>query len=586
MLYLEGRLARGVRHWPLPSSEAVLGRSQDCDIVVNDPSISRRHLRIRVEGAAVEMEDLDSANGLWVDGERVPSARIEPGQWFSTGTILFTVRRSVTLGSGDADAASIDARPSGATRPTSPPPSEEAIKDGPGSIEGRLLRRMILEGPWTTATLDGLLAAVAMEGGIVGAVVLRRSALGWSILSSWGTPPDPGEVERIARADPATEAPEGSVEGWSAVRLERGGTEDECLLLLRPAEAVPPALDLFGDACARAAAETVVTAPITGSPAVETGLRAGFVTVSESGKRLLVEIDRIGVTDIPVLLQGESGTGKELLARRLHDRSRRSNGPFVALNCSALPEDLVEAELFGIHRGVATGVTERQGRFLQASGGTLFLDEIGDFPLHLQPKLLRALESGEVLPLGAPSPVAVDVRIVAATNTDLGEALRSGRFRRDLHYRLAGAEIAIPPLRERPEDILPLARHFVRQAASRKGAMFQGVDLDAARILVGHPWPGNARELRHVIFRAVALADGPILHRDLLPASLAKDSDQDLGDVFLGFREDWRTASARFAGAYFKRLIEECGGNMTEAARRSGLGRSTLYEKLKELGLR
>jgi DNA-binding NtrC family response regulator len=242
--------------------------------------------------------------------------------------------------------------------------------------------------------------------------------------------------------------------------------------------------------------------------------------------------------------------------------------------------------LFGIHRGVATGVAERQGRFVQASGGTLFLDEIGDLAPSLQPKLLRALENGEVLPLGAPAAVAVNVRVVAATNMNLAEGIQTGRFRRDLLYRIAGAELSIPPLRDRPEDILPLARHFAREAAGRKGTTLQGVDLDAARVLVGYGWPGNVRELRHVIFRAAALADGPILHRELLPASLANDSDPNLGDVLLGFREDWRTANERFARAYFQRLIEECDGNMTEVARRSGLGRSTLYERLKDLGLR
>jgi two-component system NtrC family response regulator len=578
------RSAGEARH-PTPlgaKSEFVLGRAPECDVVLDDPSVSRRHLRLRLLDGHVHLEDLDSSNGLWVDGKRVAAARLELGKWFAAGNVLLTVRHGLTFGSRSSStrpaAPSTAVTPviAAAVVPAAPPPAGYAhrLLDALLDAQGRRGLR-----------LGDLLEAVVRCEGLEGAEALALSSAGWVSLASVGRPfPDAGTLVEL----PPTAAEVLRTERGRVLRrpvLRDGRVVGMLLAWLGSAEATTvEGFDVVEGYVAREVAAWEALGERAASPLLPE--IAGFVTACEPGRKLLSEIDRLAATSLPVLLAGESGTGKELLAHRLHRRSRRANGPFVALNCAAFPKDLVEAELFGIQKGVATGVGERTGRFVQASGGTLFLDEVGDLPLELQPKLLRALESGEVLPLGAPAPVKVDVRIVAATNAELREAVKEKRFRQDLLYRLAGAEVRVAPLRERPEDVLPLARHFAKEAAESHGVRFQGIDVDAASALIGYAWPGNVRELRHVIARAVALADGPILHEELLPAEITGTADRTLGDALLGLREDWRTANDAFARLYFSQLIERCDGNMTEAARRAGLGRSTLYAKLGELGVK
>jgi transcriptional regulator with PAS, ATPase and Fis domain len=289
---------------------------------------------------------------------------------------------------------------------------------------------------------------------------------------------------------------------------------------------------------------------------------------------------------MPVLLLGASGTGKELLARVLHDESLRADGEYVAINCSAIPAELLEAELFGIERGVATGVDARTGRFGQASGGTLFLDEIGDLPMSLQPKLLRALETSEVLPVGATHAVPIDVRVISATNQDLPQRVRDGSFREDLFYRLAGMRIEIPALADRREDILPLARQFARESAEKRDRRFLGFDPKFVHALLGYDWPGNVRELRHAIEGAVALSDGPTLQHHTLPPELRSGADEAAGEVILSTRADWRSARTAFTRWYFSKLIDDHDANMTEIAKHARVGRATLYRIVSKLGLR
>ena len=426
------------------------------------------------------------------------------------------------------------------------------------------------------------------------AALLSRSGNGWSLVASHGSPP-PTAAEGILAGDLGAGPRRLEVEGDAllVMPLVRGGAVAGALLL-RPSAAADegaPALNLAVALLAwslDAEHSGPLERPLAHReppPGPDHQARR-FVAVSAACRSLLSEADRIARTDLSVLVQGESGTGKELLARRIHALSRRAAGPLVAVNCSAIPRDLLEAELFGIERGVATGVQARPGRFTLASGGTIFLDEVGDLAAEVQPKLLRVLEDGHVTPLGAPAPIPLDVRLVAATNRDLGAEVESGRFRRDLYFRLKGALLTIPPLRERPDDILPLARAFARDASERQGRKVEGVDLQAGSLLLGYPWPGNVRELRHTINRAVALADGAILTAPLLPSEICGGSDADRGDVLLGVRDDWRTARARFDRYYFSRLIERCGGNLSEVSRLSGVSRSNLYRRLEELGLR
>jgi two-component system NtrC family response regulator len=258
------------------------------------------------------------------------------------------------------------------------------------------------------------------------------------------------------------------------------------------------------------------------------GIERPIVARSEAMRRVLELADRVAAADACVLVTGESGTGKELIARRLHARSPRADGPFTVVNCAAIPAALLEAELFGHEKGAFTGADRaREGRFRQANGGTLFLDEVGELPIELQPRLLRALQEHAVDPVGSDRPVAVDVRVVAATNRDLRAEIAAGRFREDLFYRLDVVELHLPPLRERPDDVEALARHFVDRFAA-------GRDLELSDALLAElrarPWPGNVRELENACERLAILAEGPRPDVSDLPPRVPPRAGQGQGD--------------------------------------------------------
>jgi len=295
---------------------------------------------------------------------------------------------------------------------------------------------------------------------------------------------------------------------------------------------------------------------------------------------------------VPVLIEGESGVGKEVVAEAIHAASPRAKKPWVVVNCGAMPANLVESELFGHERGAFTGAFERRvGRFVAADGGTLFLDEVGEMPLDAQVKLLRVLATGEVQPLGARHPVPVDVRVVAATNRRLADEVSEGRFREDLYYRLNVVPVAIPPLRERTGDIPGLARHLLARLGQQPGFRPLGITDDALALLVAYDWPGNVRQLQNALFRAAVLCEGAALTRADFPqvASLGhrpKPSNAGgAGGVTL-FGPDGNLRPLDDIEADVIRLaIGHYRGRMTEVARRLGIGRSTLYRKLGELGI-
>ncbi len=308
-------------------------------------------------------------------------------------------------------------------------------------------------------------------------------------------------------------------------------------------------------------------------------------------------LQKVAPTDLTVLVTGESGTGKELVARALHAASRRLRSPFVVQDCSAIPRDLVESTLFGHERGAFTGATDRRkGSFEQASGGTLFLDEIGELPLDLQPKLLRVLENREIKRVGGDRAIAVDVRVVAATNRDLRQMVNEGSFREDLYYRLSVVQVELPPLRERAEDVPLLVRHFLGAFASRmwpgEGRRFE-VAPEAMRRLQAHPWPGNVRELKNTLERAAALADGPVLRAaDLVPGArrmpvvpVPGDADRFVEEG-VPFKQAKQQVLEAFEAAYLRALLEKHGGNITRSAQAAGLTRYHLRELAKRLGLR
>ena len=311
-------------------------------------------------------------------------------------------------------------------------------------------------------------------------------------------------------------------------------------------------------------------------------------------------ITRVLHNDLSVLVLGESGTGKELVAEAIHQLGSRKAEPFVAVNAAAIPRELIESELFGHERGAFTGATTRSiGKFEQADGGTLFLDEIGDMPAEAQTRLLRALQSGRIRRVGGSEEIAVDVRIVAATNRDLAPLIATGEFREDLYYRLNVVPIRLPPLRDRVDDIEPLAKHFLRRAA-REGLPARTLADGAARLLAAHPWRGNVRELQNFIYRAALLSREEVLDenamRSLLaeiPADLLGQDSADVASAITRWLQDepiaegelYRVALARFEQPLFEHALARTGGNQLKAAQLLGINRNTLRKRLIELGI-
>jgi two-component system NtrC family response regulator len=312
--------------------------------------------------------------------------------------------------------------------------------------------------------------------------------------------------------------------------------------------------------------------------------RAGdLIGMSGAMRDVQKAIGLLADSDATVLLVGETGTGKEVVARAIHRHGRRAGAPFVAVNCAAIPTELLESLLFGHVRGAFTGaVADRAGSFREARGGTLFLDEIGDMDLAMQAKLLRVLQEREVTPVGG-RPVRVDVRVIAATHRDLPQAIRDGRFREDLYYRLGVVPVALPPLRERLADILPLAEHFLALVAGN--GVPRRLAPDAAARLLAHPWPGNVRELLNAMQRVATFVRRPVIAAadlDFLAAAPVDDASDPAVDWLAGTLPE---AVERLEAAMIRRAMAEAGGNRTQAAERLGIRRQLLYQKLARYGL-
>jgi len=341
--------------------------------------------------------------------------------------------------------------------------------------------------------------------------------------------------------------------------------------------------------------------PFSPSPEDAALLRAGRTSVSSSralkdgmefqlddivGKSkairdVLAMVRKVANTQATVLISGESGTGKELVALALHAHSDRSDKLFLPVNCGALPETLLESLLFGHMKGSFTGAfANQEGLFERAKGGTIFLDEIGEIPQHLQVKLLRALESREILPIGSTAPRRVDVRLLAATNRDLRMEVEGGRFREDLYYRLNVMEIHIPPLRERPEDIPLLIDYFVRKHNPELKKNFRGIDEDAVRLLMSLPWKGNVRELDNVIEHTMILAEGDRITVKDLPGAIVASSHGKPAFTF-----NLKDAVREFEKQHIMRALEQTGQDRREAAKLLDISLSSLYRKIEELGI-
>ena len=316
-----------------------------------------------------------------------------------------------------------------------------------------------------------------------------------------------------------------------------------------------------------------------------------MVSKSPKMRRVFDLIEQVGPIGSTVLIHGETGTGKELVARALHDASTRRGGPYIALNCAALTESLLESELFGHERGAFTGADKRKkGRFELADGGTLFLDEVGDVSPAMQAKLLRVLQGGAFERVGGGETLKVDVRIVAASNKRLEDEVKVGRFRSDLFYRLNVIRIDLPPLHERPEDIPLLSMHFLDRLKTKSTPPVTEIDAEAMQALLDHAWPGNVRELENAIKAAVAMADGSIVHRNALPSTVAPragrpDAGSALIDIERPLPEVTDDLISRVERDYFAQLLAKYRGNIARCAKHSGLSRRSVTQKLQKYEL-
>ena len=295
-------------------------------------------------------------------------------------------------------------------------------------------------------------------------------------------------------------------------------------------------------------------------------------------RHLFSILEKAASSDLTILLEGESGAGKDVLARAIHAKSARKDGAFAIADCSAIPENLIESELFGHERGAFTGADQaRKGVFEEANGGTLFLDEIGELPLEMQPKLLRALEAREIRPVGARAPRPIDVRVIAATNRRLAEAARTGEFRSDLFYRLAVVKVMVPPLRERAEDILPIARSMLR--ALKRDPLAE-IPADFAAMLSTYSWPGNVRELRNVMERHAALGEKEGLFDHAKAVEMSADDELAL----LPYHEARKIVVDRFEENYVPKLLQRAENNLSRAADLANIARPSLYRMLERIG--
>ena len=582
---------------PLADGEVVAGSGGAADLVLDHPTVSRRHATLRVDDEGVRVADAGSSNGTRVDGQTISSAvRVTEGAVLELGSL------TCRLEAVDDE----EFEPALEFRQNEPEPDANAR-------EGRTLS----VGPVQSFAVDALPQVVtALEAALPLASVSTAAALpaiqavGRGLFESlpcmWleirESARQSGESDRavVFRAGKEPDRAEGK-EGETADVPDAPIVIDAGRLELRVrfapgthGDGLAPLVRLAGRLAALAWPGPVSVSdrsePARSADSDDSGTAGGTsdedvplpepATVDPGMLRIYGDARKVARGDVGILIEGESGTGKELLALFVHAASARSHRPMVTLNCAALPSDLLEAELFGIEKGVATGVEARAGKFESASGGTLFLDEIGDMALETQAKILRVLQEGEVYRLGGGAPRPARVRVLAATHRDLRTMIDGGTFRLDLYHRIADCRFRLPPLRERLVDLPNLAAHFLLRAAQEQGVRARGISRAALETLSSFPWPGNVRQLQREMTRAALfLQDGELLQNRHLQDDLRAGGRRTPGDRSLKSRLE----------SYERGLLVEAlarhDGAVRSAAEELGIGRTTLYRRLSELNI-
>jgi Nif-specific regulatory protein len=580
---------------PLGREPLLLGRSAECTVAIPDPDVSRRHCRILPDGhGGWLVEDLGSTAGTVLEGQPLGAGPVPlaPGARLVIGGTTASVRPRT--GDSERGVRHLDI-------------VLRSVGDLYGSEDLGALLRTIVDRTLSVAGGErGALLLAAPGRGLE--VVVARTSEGLDLpLDQSLTRSLPERALRtqtpVVLTD--TEAPgqrtdtpqsvfRGGLRTVLCVPLPGPGSPLGVLYVdgRRPAEDFGPDELAVFEALAVHGAVAIERSRLrqeqvrreleekqrlkSENAALRARLGAGApIGQSPAMIHALALASRVAPSDATVCLLGETGTGKEVLARHVHGQSGRAKGPFVVVDCGSIPESLIESELFGHKKGAFTGAGDsRPGRFREAGGGTVFLDEIGELPLAMQPRLLRVLQEKTVQPLGASERLPVDARIVCATHRDLGKMVAEGRFREDLYYRLAVFTVPIPPLRERGEDVLLLAEHFLERYAAMFRTALSGFTRAASEALLAHPWPGNVRELENRVQRAVLLASPPFVGQAELglgPGDAASESER-----LPGLQEARAAADARFERAYVEDVLRRTGGNVSRAAEQAGVSRQLL----------
>ena len=544
------------QRFPLAEGSYRLGSSPGCDVRVPHPSISRRHAMIHVHGGRAEIEDLGSRNGTRVGGRKVGARQtLAVGETVTLGAVAAVLEE---VSEKDLEAAVTFAAPAAPTRGEDEPVTATAALGTTRVFALKLL-------PDLLARLAERCGAVRMSQAVGAALfealpclaveILSRDRQGLLFSARHEEVDDPWDHEAAVDSGPLSLRV-----GFLHPTHQRAYASliEACALLIQLAE----------NREAPAAGPAARSAPPLPEPP----------TVVPEVRQIYADAGRVARGDVSVLIRGASGTGKEVLARYLHAASSRAEGPFVALNCAALPRDLLESELFGIERGVATGVESRAGKFEIAAAGTLFLDEIGDMALETQARILRVLQEGEVYRLGGQEPRSADVRVIAASHRDLEAMQREGSFRSDLYHRIADWTVSLPRLAERRADIPNLAAYFLAREARRRGLEIAGISRGAMELLVAYGWPGNIRQLEREMARAALfLENGELLESSHLQQAIRQAEPAGVPSL--------RARLERVERREIRQALAQRGGNVSAAARDLQMGLSTLYRRMQALGV-
>jgi DNA-binding NtrC family response regulator/pSer/pThr/pTyr-binding forkhead associated (FHA) protein len=580
------------------NGEVVAGYSSSCGIILRTRGVSRRHAALRIDADLLLVEDLGSRNGTFVNGIRVEKAHLKVGDRLSLGPV------SLRVGHLSVDDANLGLVTGTDLRPSSEEDTDWFLPPGPPGAALELPKRLLLllggSEPNVADALRLAAAGVLATGSAVGE---WRSGGEPSLLATFGNVSADMEHPRLQQffaqlnSDGATIA----ANCFRASAL----TSEPALFCCGFYRCHGPLLgvvfrgpiisdtwkdvgEIFLNLLDRAGCHKA-SQSLTGFPTLQNNASPlGFIRGTSAAMQAVYrQLERTRDTAFPVLVRGETGVGKEHIVRLLHDQSRRRKGPFVAVNCAAIPSDLLEAEMFGIGRGVASGVQERVGRFLQASSGTLFLDEVAEMALPLQAKLLRAVESGKIRPLGCDE-LDVDIRIVAATNADLRERVGRGLFRADFYYRISAIEMSVPPLRERIEDIPIFLQHFLDRFSKEAGRCVRGITVSALRQMCTYHWPGNIRELQNEVRRLVLACepgcsiDSTLLQDRFRDQAFAQSDEREHSSADLRLE----TRLAYFEKDFIRDALQCSKGSQSGAARLLGISRNGLVAKMIRHGIK